>query len=335
MNFHERFDNKKVIVTGGAGFIGSCLVRRLCERTRASVLVIDNFGLGSNPDSIPGESVKGEYTLCKTDITNEAAVNLIFEDFKPDIVYHLAAESHVDRSIKSPRSFINSNIVGTFCLLEAALRHYQTLENEKKQQFRFHHVSTDEVYGSLRESGSFDERSPYKPSSPYSASKAASDHLVRAWYTTYGLPVTISNCSNNYGPWQDPEKFIPKVILAILKDQEIPLYGDGSNVRDWLFVEDHVDALLRCAAIGYVGQTYCIGGRTERSNIQVIMNILHILESLGCSVTANLKYVQDRLGHDYRYAINPQNAESILGWGPKHSFDQGLKKTIDWYAERI
>lgn len=297
-------------------------------------MVIDNLGPGSNLNAVPGHTLSGEYTLYNVDITNETALNLIFDDFKPDIIYHLAAESHVDRSISGPRSFVESNVVGTFCVLEASRRYYEGLDQDKKDQFRLHSVSTDEVYGSLRESGYFDERSVYKPSSPYSATKAAADHLVSAWYKTYELPVTISNCTNNYGPWQDPEKFIPKVISALLKDESIPLYGDGGNVRDWLYVEDHVDALLKCVERGRVGESYCIGARTERSNIQIIMEIVGIFKELGWKAQEKIEYVQDRLGHDYRYAINPQKAEALLGWFAKTTFAEGLKKTVLWHLDQ-
>lgn len=292
------------------------------------------MGPGSNLSAIPGDVLLGDYTFYNVDITNETALNLIFKDFKPDIIYHLAAESHVDRSISGPRSFVESNVVGTFCVLEASRRYYEGLDQEGKARFRVHSVSTDEVYGSLRESGYFDERSVYKPSSPYSATKAAADHLVSAWYKTYGLPVTISNCTNNYGPWQDPEKFIPKVISSLLKDEAIPLYGDGGNVRDWLYVEDHVDALLSCVERGRVGESYCIGARNELSNIQIIMQVVGIFKDMGWGLNEKIEYVADRLGHDYRYAINPQKAEALLGWFPRTTFAEGLKKTVLWHLEQ-
>jgi len=331
---HAFFNNKRILITGGAGFIGSCLVRRLCSQTNASVTVVDNLGPGSNLDAVPGDVLIGDYNLYNIDIANETALNLILEDFKPHIIYHLAAESHVDRSIAGPRSFIESNVVGTFCVLEASRRYYEKLDQVEKNHFRLHSVSTDEVYGSLRESGYFDEHSVYKPSSPYSATKAAADHLVSAWYKTYGLPVTISNCTNNYGPWQDPEKFIPKVISLLLKGEAIPLYGDGSNVRDWLYVEDHVDALLSCVEHGRIGQNYCIGARNELSNIQIITQVVGIFKNLGIEVSAKIKYVEDRLGHDYRYAINPQKAEAFLGWFPRTAFAEGLKKTVLWHLDQ-
>lgn len=292
------------------------------------------MGPGSNLSAIPGETLLGDYTLYNVDITNETALNLIFEDFKPDIIYHLAAESHVDRSISGPRSFVESNVVGTFCVLEASRRYYEKLDQENKRNFRIHNVSTDEVYGSLRESGYFDERSVYKPSSPYSATKAAADHLVSAWHKTYDLPVTISNCTNNYGPWQDPEKFIPKIISSLLRNAAIPIYGDGGNIRDWLYVEDHVDALLLCVERGRVGESYCIGARNELGNIQIVMEIVKIFKNMGWELDEKIEYVEDRLGHDYRYAVNPQKAEAFLGWFPRTTFAEGLKKTVLWHLDQ-
>ena len=329
MNY-SHFDNKRIVVTGGAGFIGSCLVRTLAQHTNADVLVLDKLGIGSNIKSI-------SENLCDL-----VPLDLYFTDsvvdeckfFQPDIIIHLAAESHVDRSISGPLEFIDSNVKGTFSILEAARSIYETLKGSKKESFRFHHVSTDEVFGSLGATGSFSEVSPYAPNSPYSASKAASDHLVRAWHHTYGLPVTISNCSNNYGPWQSDEKLIPTIIRAVLDTGLVELYGTGANVRDWLYVQDHVDAILTCVEKGKVGESYCVGARCEKSNVDLTFDIFDIFDTISPTLkrkTKGMRFIDDRPGHDFRYSIDPFKMETELGWSPKCDYKSGLTRTIRWY----
>jgi dTDP-glucose 4,6-dehydratase len=328
------FNKKKILVTGGLGFIGSCLVRNLLERTDATLRIIDKLGPGSNLDSVKSDQVH-RYKIHPVDLAHTEKVFVICDKFEPDIIIHLAAESHVDRSISGPSAFVESNVVGTFSILEAARRVYSALPAESRGDFRFHHVSTDEVYGSLTDEGYFTEESPYKPSSPYSATKAASDLLVLAWNKTYGLPVTISNCSNNFGPWQADEKLIPTIVRCIVNGESVPVYGDGGNVRDWLFVEDHVEAILACVERGETGETYCVGARCERSNIQVILKIFDIMSKEDRPRVDSkmiIKYVEDRLGHDYRYSIEPSKIETQLRWFPQGKFEDALEETVRWYV---
>ncbi len=328
---------KTVFVTGGAGFIGSHLVEHLTATTDHTVVNIDKLTYAA---SQPVVSRPDNYVFKKTDICDTAAIEALFAQYQPDIVMHLAAESHVDRSISGPAPFIQSNIVGTFTLLEAARRHWASLDGDKKDQFRFHHVSTDEVYGDLEpHDPAFTEDTPYAPSSPYSASKASSDHLVRAWNRTYGLPCVITNCSNNYGPQQYPEKLIPAVILKALAGQPLPVYGNGLQVRDWLYVQDHVEALWLVAQRGASGETYNIGGLNEKRNIDVVKTICALLEDIhpekpaGVAAYADLiTYVTDRPGHDQRYAIDCSKIQRDLGWSPRQNFDSGMRQTVAWYV---
>jgi len=331
---------QRVLVTGGGGFIGGAVVRRLLRESTATVFNLDKMGYASDLTSIKevlaelGDEAEQRHVLQKIDLANAAAVQLAVEQANPDLVMHLAAESHVDRSISGPNVFIESNVTGTFNLLQAVRSHYEQLTGKRKEQFRLHHISTDEVFGSLGPEGRFSETTPYDPRSPYSASKSASDHLVSAWHHTYGLPVVITNCSNNYGPWQFPEKLIPVVILKASAGQSIPLYGDGLNVRDWLYVEDHVDALLLAACRGQEGRSYCVGGHGERTNREVVEAICKQLDQeqpKDSSHTNLITPVTDRLGHDRRYAIDPTRITDELGWKPRHPFDEGLTKTVRWY----
>jgi dTDP-glucose 4,6-dehydratase len=335
---------RNVLVTGGAGFIGSAVVRRLLLETDNTIFNLDKLGYASDLSSIErvladgaggGSKVEpSRHQLMKVDLRDADAVQEAVSAADPDLIMHLAAESHVDRSIAGPTVFIASNVTGTFNLLEAARRHWQTLDEERRHHFRFHHISTDEVFGSLGKTGRFSETTPYSPRSPYSASKAASDHLVNAWHHTYGLPVVLTNCSNNYGPWQYPEKLIPVVILSALEGRAIPLYGDGQNVRDWLYVEDHVDALLLAALRGRLGESYCIGGHGERTNKEVVDRICQLMDELRPDASPHARLitlVRDRPGHDRRYAIDPTRITSELGWHPRHDFDQGLASTVRWY----
>ena len=325
----------RILVTGGAGFIGGALVRRLLRETDAIVFNLDKLGYASDLSSI-GEHPR--HQLLKVDLVNAEATAAAVQQADPDLVFHLAAESHVDRSISGPGAFIESNVQGTFNLLQAARNHWEQLPGERQQQFRFQHISTDEVFGSLGATGRFSETTPYDPRSPYSASKAASDHLVRAWHHTYGMPVVLTNCSNNYGPWQFPEKLIPVVILKAVAGESIPLYGDGQNVRDWLFVEDHVDALLLVAQKGQIGESYCVGGFGERSNKEVVFEICNLLDQYRPSDApyfALVTPVGDRPGHDRRYAIDSSRISSDLGWQPKHSFANGIAATLRWYLDNL
>jgi dTDP-glucose 4,6-dehydratase len=329
----------KILVTGGYGFIGSNLVKKLLLNKNYSISNIDKLGYASNSSYIEDfidESNKNYYHFFELDLINNKKLEKVFNAIKPDIVMHLAAESHVDRSISSSRIFIESNIIGTFNLLESSRKYFESLNVPEKSNFRFHHISTDEVFGSLGESGTFSETTPYDPRSPYSASKASSDHLVRSWHHTYGLPVIITNCSNNYGPWQFPEKLIPLTILKAINSEKIPIYGDGSNVRDWLFVEDHVNALILSAMKGEIGETYCIGGFGERTNLEVVEKICDILDDLIPKSFKHkdlISFVTDRKGHDKRYSINSEKIQSELGWKPKYSFDEGLLETVSWYLK--
>lgn len=324
----------KVIVTGGAGFIGSAVVRHLITETGSDVVVIDKLTYAANLNSLKPVKDAPRYKLIVQDICDAQAMDEIFQAEKPDYVMHLAAESHVDRSISGSQAFIQTNIIGTYAMLEAARAHYDRIDDAGKASFRFLHVSTDEVYGSLGAEGLFHETTPYDPSSPYSASKAASDHLVKAWHRTYGLPLLVSNCSNNYGPYHFPEKLIPLVILNALEGKPLPVYGDGSNIRDWLFVEDHARALWTILTEGRIGETYNVGGRNERTNLQVVHAICDALDALAPAAAPRrelITFVQDRPGHDQRYAIDATRLETELGWKAQENFETGLRKTVEWY----
>lgn len=324
----------KIIVTGGAGFIGSALVRFLITNTNANVCVIDKLTYAANLASLAPVSSSPRYRLIREDICNGPEMVRIFAEVQPDYLLHLAAETHVDRSIFGSEQFIQTNINGTYHLLEAARALHARLPETRKERFRFLHVSTDEVYGSLGADGLFSETTAYDPSSPYSASKAASDHLAKAWHRTYGLPVIVSNCSNNYGPYHFPEKLIPLIILNALEGKALPVYGDGSNVRDWLHVEDHVRALWLIAKAGRPGETYNIGGRNERTNLDVVRSICNALDELrpsGAPHRQLIEFVTDRPGHDHRYAIDASKLEAELGWRAEETFDTGIRKTVEWY----
>ena len=334
---------RRILVTGGAGFIGGAVVRRLLQESEAIVFNLDKMGYASELTSIDhalsalGPDHVERHQLLKVDLADAEAVAAAVAQADPDLVMHLAAESHVDRSIAGPGVFIQSNVTGTYNLLQAVRSHYDALSNERRSQFRLHHISTDEVFGSLGPEGRFSETTPYDPRSPYSSSKAASDHLVSAWHHTYGLPVVLTNCSNNYGPWQFPEKLIPVVTLKAAARKAIPLYGDGLNVRDWLYVEDHVDALLLAACRGESGRSYCVGGYGERTNREVVECICKHLDDLipGQSPHADLiEMVNDRPGHDRRYAIDPTRIETELGWSPRHEFSTAIAETVRWYLKR-
>lgn len=326
----------RILVTGGAGFIGSAVARRIIESSDHHVLVFDKLTYAGNLSCLSAIAKHPRYTFQKNDVCDERAVSAALSDFQPDIVMHLAAESHVDRSIDGPAEFIRTNIFGTYVLLQATLEHWRTLQSAKRDRFRFHHISTDEVFGSLGETGVFSETSPYAPNSPYAASKAGSDHLVRAWHHTYGLPTILTNCSNNYGPYHFPEKLIPLTIINALEGRPLPVYGRGDNIRDWLFVEDHAEALLLAAFNGKVGASYNIGGAHERRNIEVVQAICDIMDELapldaGRSHRELITFVADRPGHDQRYAIDASKIGEELGWRPKHDFESGLRKTVAWY----
>ncbi|MGB5326506.1 MAG: dTDP-glucose 4,6-dehydratase [Pseudomonadales bacterium] len=329
---------KRIIVTGGAGFIGSAVIRYLLSSTNAHVLNIDKLTYAGNLSSLAGVSENSRYRFLRADIVDSEAMSGAFGEFKPDAVMNLAAESHVDRSIDSPATFIKTNIVGTYTLLQVARQYWQDLAVAEQQSFRFHHISTDEVYGSLGEKGLFSENTAYDPRSPYSSSKAASDFLARAWYHTYGLPVIVTNCSNNYGPYHFPEKLIPLSILNALEEKPLPIYGKGENVRDWLYVDDHAAALVLAIEKGRPGQTYNIGGNNERTNLQVVQSICDLLDEMqprsnGISYRKLIEFVPDRAGHDMRYAIDASKIISELGWQPRENFSSGLRKTVRWYLE--
>jgi dTDP-glucose 4,6-dehydratase len=336
-------DKKTILVTGGAGFIGSELIRFIVSNTRHKVINIDKLTYSGNLQSLESIKKSQNYLFEHVDICDKHELQRVFRENQPDIVIHLAAESHVDRSIEGPHNFIHTNIIGTFTLLEEARIYWNTLESLKKEKFRFLHVSTDEVYGDLRDKkGFFSEDSAYDPSSPYSASKASSDHLVKAWFRTYQLPVLITNCSNNYGPYQYPEKLIPHIILSAINGKDLPVYGDGTQIRDWLHVNDHVRALLTVAFKGKVGETYCIGANNEVQNIEVVEIICDTLDILipdklyGLdSYKELITYVQDRPGHDYRYAIDNKKILNQLGWNPKKSFKSGMQNTVEWYLNNL
>ncbi|HFP9220550.1 TPA: dTDP-glucose 4,6-dehydratase [Raoultella planticola] len=329
----------KILVTGGAGFIGSAVVRHIIENTSDEVRVIDCLTYAGNLESLAPVAGNERYSFSQTDITDAKSVAEQFNDFRPDIVMHLAAESHVDRSIDGPAAFIQTNLIGTFTLLEAARQYWSALDTAQKQTFRFHHISTDEVYGDLHGTDDlFTEETPYAPSSPYSASKAGSDHLVRAWNRTYGLPVVVTNCSNNYGPYHFPEKLIPLTILNALAGKPLPVYGNGEQIRDWLYVEDHARALYKVATEGRSGETYNIGGHNERKNIDVVRTICAILDKVVEQKPGNISqfadlitFVKDRPGHDLRYAIDAAKIQRDLGWVPEETFESGIEKTVHWY----
>ena len=327
---------KRFLVTGGAGFIGSAVVRHIIRETPHQVLVVDKLTYAGNLNSLAPVSNDPRYGFLRADIADHARMREAFESFAPDAVMHLAAESHVDRSIDGPGEFIQTNVVGTFALLQEALRYWRALPAERGRAFRFHHISTDEVFGSLGEDGLFCETTAYDPRSPYSASKAASDHLVRAWHHTYGLPVIVTNCSNNYGPYHFPEKLIPLMIINALEGLKLPVYGKGANVRDWLYVEDHARALVTAVLDGAVGATYCIGGRNEKTNLDVVETICALMDELAPNAKLGaraslINFVADRPGHDLRYAIDAAKISSELGWEPRETFESGLRKTVEWY----
>lgn len=328
----------KILVTGGAGFIGSNLIQMLIEDSEHFVLNLDALTYAGNVHSLHDIADNPRYTFAQVDICDATAVTAAFHDFQPDWVMHLAAESHVDRSIDDPGAFIQTNVIGTFQMLQAARAHYEGLRGDAKSNFRFLHVSTDEVYGSLGAEGLFSESTPYDPHSPYSASKAASDHLARAWGDTYGLPVLVTNCSNNYGPYQFPEKLIPVVILKALKGDPIPVYGKGENIRDWLYVGDHAHALYTVIRKGAIGETYNIGGRNERTNLDLVRLLCGLLDEFqprtdGRSYAEQITFVTDRPGHDLRYAIDASKIQNELGWMPKQDHESGFRRTVQWYLD--
>jgi len=326
----------RIVVTGGAGFIGSAVIRHIIANTDNTVTNVDKLTYAGNLATLASVEGSENYSFEKVDICNKNEIDRIYSEYRPDAIMHLAAESHVDRSIDGPAEFVQTNIVGTYNLLESARQYWKNLDTDKKDKFRFHHVSTDEVYGTLGDEGYFTEETPYKPNSPYSASKASSDHLVRAWYETYGLPVIISNCSNNYGPYQYPEKLIPLVILNALAERTLPIYGKGDNVRDWLYVDDHARALYQVMTEGVVGETYNIGGHNEKTNLDVVKTICGILDHMQPNPNVGkyeslISYVQDRPGHDMRYAIDASKIKQELDWVPVETFESGIRKTVEWY----
>jgi dTDP-glucose 4,6-dehydratase len=326
----------RIIVTGGAGFIGSAVCRHLVLERHWTVLNLDKLTYAANLKSLAAIEGQPNYRFVRADICDRSRLESLFADFAPDAVMHLAAESHVDRSISGSADFINTNIVGTHALLEAARGYWTALRGEAKRKFRFHHISTDEVYGSLDSDDRFHEATPYDPRSPYSASKAASDHLINAWHHTYGLPVVMSNCSNNYGPFHFPEKLIPLITLNALEGRPLPVYGDGLNIRDWLYVEDHVRALALVLTDGRLGHKYNVGGRSERTNLQVVQTVCDLLDELrpiNHSRRDLITFVPDRPGHDRRYAIDPTKIEGELGWQPEETFESGMRKTVQWYLD--
>lgn len=331
---------KKVLITGGAGFIGSNLVNYLVENQLARVINVDNLTYAGNLASLAKIENNTNYHFEKADICDTKVIQGIFKKHQPDLVMHLAAESHVDRSIEGPSEFLNTNIMGTYNLLEISRNYWERLSSEKQSSFRFLHISTDEVFGSLGKDGIFTENTPYDPRSPYSASKASSDHLVRAWQHTYGLPVLITNCSNNYGPYQYPEKLIPVIILNALQAKPIPVYGKGENIRDWLFVEDHVKALWLVLNEGIIGETYCVGGNNEQRNIDVVKMICELMNELSTNSKVSkheelITFVQDRPGHDLRYAIDASKIKKDLNWQPETTFKEGFRQTVKWYLDNL
>ena len=334
---------KKLLITGGAGFIGSAVIRHIINKTTYSVVNVDKLTYAGNLESLKPFENDTRYTFEKVDICDTNEIKRIFNKYSPDIVMHLAAESHVDRSIDGPSEFIQTNIVGTYTLLEQARTYWYGLDNDKKESFRFHHVSTDEVYGDLEDTDDlFTEETSYAPSSPYSATKASSDHLVRSWQRTFGLPTLITNCSNNYGPHQFPEKLVPLIIMNALEGKDLPIYGDGKQIRDWLYVDDHARALLHVALTGKIGETYNIGGYNELQNIEVVKTICSILDELAPSKLFGISqyeqlvtYVDDRAGHDARYAIDATKIAEELNWRPDETFDTGIRKTVQWYLDNM
>jgi dTDP-glucose 4,6-dehydratase len=330
------YDTMRLLITGGCGFIGSAVIRHIIRRTDHAVINVDAMTYAASEDALEEARTSNRHTLVRADIADATAMREVFETQRPDAVMHLAAESHVDRSIDGPADFMRTNIMGTFTLLEAARAYYAGLTGEARDRFRFHHVSTDEVFGALEEHDQpFKETTAYDPRSPYSSSKAASDHLVRAWFHTYGLPAFVSNTTNNYGIWQFPEKLIPLVLLNALEGKTLPVYGDGSNKRDWLFVEDHAVALVKVLEQGVPGETYCIGARQPRSNLEVVHAICAELDRRLPDPEGPrsrlIRFVTDRPGHDFRYEIDPSLAETAIGWTAEHDFERGLARTIDWY----
>jgi len=330
--------NKTIIITGGAGFIGSCVIRQYIADTDHTIINVDSLTYAGNLESLQEVENNSRYHFEHVDICNKEEINRVFQQYKPDAIMHLAAESHVDRSIDGPTDFIQTNIVGTCTLLEVARNYWNALGHDKKDNFRFHHVSTDEVYGDLDETGFFTEDTAYDPSSPYSASKASSDHLVRAWHRTYGFPIVITNCSNNYGSHQFPEKLIPLITLNALEGKSLPIYGTGEQIRDWLYVDDHARALRLVLQKGKDGETYNIGGHNEKTNLQVVKTICELLDSLVPNSPYKpheqlITYVADRPGHDQRYAIDADKIDAQLGWLPIETFETGMRKTIQWYLD--
>ncbi len=329
---------RKILLTGGAGFIGSALVRHLIENTGHTVLNLDALTYAGNLSSLESVAGNDRYNFAQVDIRDAEAVAQQFMAFQPDTVMHLAAESHVDRSIEGPAAFIETNLVGTFNMLSAALNHWRTLDGTGQAAFRFHHISTDEVFGALGDTGFFTEETAYDPRSPYSASKAGSDHLVQAWHHTYGLPVLLTNCSNNYGPYHFPEKLIPLMIIKCLAREPLPVYGDGSNVRDWLYVDDHVRAMLAVIEGGTPGESYMVGGNSEQTNLRVVEVICDTLDRIrpradSKSYREQITFVTDRPGHDFRYAIDASKLKNELGWEPSETFESGMERTIGWYLD--
>lgn len=329
----------KLLITGGAGFIGSAVIRHIVKNTNDEMVNIDKLTYAGNLESLTEVSDSSRYVFEQVDICNRTEVDRVLAEHQPDAIMHLAAESHVDRSIDGPAAFIETNIVGTYTLLEAARQYWQCLGEQRRNSFRFHHISTDEVYGDLEGTCDlFTEKTPYAPSSPYSASKASSDHLARAWQRTYGLPILVTNCSNNYGPYHFPEKLIPLVILNALENKPLPVYGKGDQIRDWLYVEDHARALYKVVTEGKPGETYNIGGHNEKQNIEVVQAICDILQELRPqenSYRALITHVKDRPGHDLRYAIDASKIQRELGWSPEETFETGIRKTVEWYLNNL
>ena len=343
MDIFYKFQRKpRILITGGAGFIGGAVIRKLLKDSECTIFNLDKMSYASDLTSINEELLNlglkktERYRFINVDLKNQVDTSNAVNFANPDLVMHLAAESHVDRSIENPKDFIASNIIGTYNLLEASRLHYKTLPYDRKNNFKFHHISTDEVFGTLGKKGKFNEESQYKPRSPYSASKASSDHLVNSWLHTYALPTLITNCCNNYGPWQYPEKLIPKIIINALRESKIPIYGNGENIRDWLHVEDHANALIKVLTNGLIGEKYCIGGNEEKTNNQIaelICNYLDNINPKNFSHRSLISYVEDRKGHDFRYSIDSKKIKKMLNWYPIYSFEEGIKDTVKWYLK--